>query len=431
MRKSFFHSVPGLFLVLFFLFPPPPVQAGNHLPITVQLVLSRLAPLLEKEDYKKGVELLQTFRQRCTAADQHSSDHDTVCFHPEITFNLGNCYLFLKQYDKAVDAYRQAVKRDPDHSSAWLNLARALYEKGTYSEAASSFMHGYETGGSKDPQILYYAGACRLMSGENKMALEILERLFSSHPGSIKAEWKEYMVHALLATDQPVRALPFIKELARDYRGKKQIRWQEILLYHYLRLDMGKKALALARRLAARSPSVSKWWKALTHIHLNRGEYRQGLTALTIYSFLTPLDEDEKKLCGDLNLQLGIPVRALPIYEEILTKKMDKQLLQQIVTIYIRQGRDKEALEYLNAVSLGPKDLPLLRLKGELLYTLKKFRQAEKVFNTIAGIDRKHAGPALMMAGYAAWHAGDTQRAITILKKRQVLKNRKSRQYAH
>ncbi len=422
MNKTFFHLLPWPLLFLFFLFPVPSVQAGNRLPISVQLVLSRLAPLLEKQEYKKGVELLRTFRQRCAPADQHTSDHDTVCSHPEITFNLGNCYLFLDRYDQAEAAYRQTVKRDPNHSPAWLNLARALYEKQNYSEAASCFIRGYETGSPKDPQTLYYAGACRLMSGENRRALKILERLFSSHPESIKPEWKEYMVHALLATDQPVRALPYIEELTGDYTGKKQIRWQEILLYHYLRLKMEKKALTLARKLADQSPSVSNWWKALAHIHLNRGEYRKSLTALTIYGFLTRLNEDEKKLYADLDLQLGIPVRALPIYEQSLARKMDKQLLQQVVTLYSRQGKINKALEHLNTVSPGEKDTALLRLKGELLYTQKKFTQAEKTFIKIAELDKKHAGSALLMAGYAAWKTGNTRDALAFFQKAKTFK---------
>ena len=395
MKKVFCHLFLSLTMLLFFLFPAASAKAQDHLPIAVRLVLSRLAPLLENREYKKGVDLLRTFQQRCTSGNEKSPDLDTICSHPEITFSLGNCYLLQEQYDKAIAAYRQTVRRAPNHPSAWLNLARALYEKQNYPEAASCFMRGYDTGSPRDPQLLYYASACHLMSGKNEKALKILERLFRTYPGSIKPEWKEYMVHALLATNQPLRALPYIKELADGYRGEKQIRWQEILLYHYLRLDMEEKSLALARRLAIQSPSVSNWWKALTHIHLNRGEYREGLTALTIYSFLTPLNDDEKKLYADLNLQLGIPIRALPIYEKILTRKMDKKLLQQVVTIYSRQGKIKKALEHLNAVSLGQKDIPLLRLKGELLYTQKKFNQAEKVFKKIAELDKNHAGPAL------------------------------------
>lgn len=425
MKRFFFHPTASLFLLLFFLFPPPPVQALNRLPISVQLVLSRLSPLLEKQEYKKGVELLRTFQQRCVPADRHLSDHNTVCSHPEITFNLGNCYLFLDLYDRAAAEYRQTVRRDPNHSPAWLNLARALYEQKDYSEAASCFIKGYETGSPGDPQILYYAGACHLMSGENHKALKTLERLFSSHPESIRPEWKEYMVHALLATGQPFRALPYIEELARDYSGRKQLRWQEILLYHYLRLNMETKALTLARGLADQSPSVSTWWKALTHIHLNRGEYRDGLTTLTIYGFLTPLNENEKKLYADLNLQLGIPVRALPIYEKCLSRKMDKQLLHQVVTIYSRQGKIKKALEHLNTVSPGPKDIPLLRLKGDLLYNLKQFGKARKIYEKIAGLDKKHAGPALLMAGYAAWQAGNMQNAMDNFKKAAAFKKQK------
>jgi tetratricopeptide (TPR) repeat protein len=414
-----------LLTALFF----PPVTRGNtrniSIPLSVRLVLSRLSPFLDRQNYKEGARLLLNFQKRCEPSNEKTLQSQTECYHPEITFALGNCFLLQQQFDKAITAYNQTVKRDPGHTSAWLNLARAFYETRNYDNAALCFLRGYETAEKKDPQLLYYTGACHLMAGMEKKALKIFERLFASHPTAIIPQWKEYMVHALLATNQPLRALPFIRELAGEYTGSKQISWQEILLYQYLQLNMEKKALVLARRLADQAPTISNWWKALTHIHLNRGDYSKALTTLTIYSFLEPLNDDEKKLFADLNMQLGIPLRTLAIYENYLQNKMDKRLLLKLVSAYNRLGTTQKALECLNTVSLGKKDIALLRLKAELLYIHRQFSQAAKIYEKIAGFDQKHAGSSLLMAGYATWQAGNPQTAEKLFRKAAASKEQK------
>jgi tetratricopeptide (TPR) repeat protein len=170
---------------------------------------------------------------------------------------------------------------------------------------------------------------------------------------------------------------------------------------------MRAEALAYARMLTRQTPTIAKWWKALTHIQLNDSQYEEALAALTIYSFLNPLTLEEKQLLADLNLQLGIPVKATPVYETCLQEKPVKRLLQHLVLAYRQLGRPDTALERVDTFQINPKDADLMLLKGELHYQLKQFDKAVAAYRKAAQNKGKHAGRAWLMAGYAAWQMDD------------------------
>jgi tetratricopeptide (TPR) repeat protein len=311
--------------------------------------------------------------------------------------------LLQEQHKPAIAAYGHSVARDPNHTYAWLNLAKANYEIANYAEAGRCFDRGYETDPKKKPKHLYLSAAAYLMAGDHHRSIGLFERLMAAHPAAMTPAWKENLVHALMAADMQRRALPYIRELADVYTGDKQIQWQEILLYQYVKLDMRAEALACVRMLTRRTPTIAKWWKALTHIQLNDSQYEEALAALTIYSFLSPLTIDEKQLLADLNLQLGIPVKATPVYEACLQEKPDKKLLQHLVLAYRQLGRPDTALERFDAFQINPEDADLMLLKGELHYQLEQFDKAAVAYRKAARNKGKHVGRAWLMAGYAAW----------------------------
>ena len=375
----------------------------RDLPLPVQVVLKQIDPLLQQKDYPRAVKRLLAFQTRGGPAPAPGVTDPRGYHHPEIYYALGNCYLMQQKFEPAARAYRDAVTRDPAHTYAWLNLAKANYEIKDYTEAGRCFGQGYASAREKNPEHLYFSAAAYLMAGDHLQSIVIFEQLLSKHPQAVKPQWKEHFVHALLTADQPRRALPYIRELAHIYTGDKQIQWQEILLHQYLQLEMNAEALALARTLTEQAPTTAKWWKALAHIQLDAGRNDDALAALTVYAFLTPLSLEEQKLLADLSLQAGIPVKAAPVYETCLKEKPNKEFLRRLVIAYRQLGRSDTALRRLEEFGLTPEDHELLMLKGELLYALEKFEQAAAVFRRAAKIEGPHTGRAWLMAGYAAW----------------------------
>jgi len=58
---------------------------------------------------------------------------------PKLAFHLGSVCQKAKQYDKAIDAYRQALEMDPTYDKAQYNLALTYMDAGKYEDAADSF----------------------------------------------------------------------------------------------------------------------------------------------------------------------------------------------------------------------------------------------------------------------------------------------------
>jgi len=404
-RKAMTILIMGLLLMI-----SARIEAKEKIPLPAHIVLFKAQQLMEKEQYTQAAHILKTFQNKGKKT-WHPGDPDPKGYHHyQIAFTRANCHLMADQPSEAIPQYRSAVSAKPDFSSGWMNLAKCLYDLNDYVQASHAFLKGYETAAEKKPATLYYAALCLLTAGNNAHALTLFERLLDRHPRNIKLEWKEAVVQAYLSADRPRKALPLIEELSEKTTGAKQVSWQEIRLQQYLTLNMKGKALKYVRWLTRQYPLEPKWWKGLAHLHLNENRYKPALTALTVKSFLAPLTARETALVADLNMTLDIPILAVRFYEKILSEKQTGDGLMKIARGYLRLHRPETALKWLQKGIAKKKDHKHTLLKGEILYELERYAEALTMFTTAAH-QKKKSGYAWLMAGYAAWAAGDAEKS--------------------
>ena len=382
-------------------------SSADDIPMAARLVLNKAGDLMNKKDYDRAIKTLTEFQARGASSMKPDDPDPRGYHHYMVCFALGNCYLIRERYADAAASYRKGLERNPDHCASWLNLANALYESEKFNEAGQSFARGYETADQKKPDHLYFSAASFYMAGHYDRSIAAFERLYKNHGADIKPEWKENFVHVLLAAGQPRRALPIVKELAAQLTGKDKIRWQETLLSLYLQLNMREQALAYSLELTRDDPTFAKWWKALAHTQLNYSHYKQALAAMTVYGWLTPLNDEEQKLLADLNLQLGIPVKAAPLYETLIDRKPNKGLLKSLALACQQLDRPDRVLSYMERFKAGEKDAELLMLKGDLLYSMGRYEDAARSYRRAAEGKTRGAGRAWLMAGYAALRIND------------------------
>lgn len=395
-------------MMFFFLVLSATVSFADQkpLPLGVQVVLQKVGAFMAEKAYAEAFEVLTRFNARSKKRFNPKIDDPRGYHHPEIYFARGNCHLLLEQYAEAAAAYEKSLARDPTHTGAWLNLAKVRYEQKKPLAAAHCFEKGYAAAPEKNPEHLYFAACAYLMGEKYDHAINLFEKLSHAHPKAVKPSWKENYVHALLAADRSLEALPLIESLTQICTGDKKVQWQEILLSQYLALEQLRKALAFVKQLTRESPTTARWWKAMAHVQLNMGEQKNALCALMIYGYLTPLNREEKRLLADLNLQLGIPAKAAPLYESLAADKPDKNIIKNLAVAYQQQGNGEQALEHLQKFDDSYQEPELLMFQGDLLYAMGKFPQAAKIYRKAAAYsDIK--GRAWLMAGYAAWQAED------------------------
>jgi len=402
----------ALLALLGLLLAPPAATAApapDDIPVAARLVLREVSNLMDKEAYDEAIETIAAFRARGGPAPSADAPDPKGYRHPMLDLALGNLYLLKADYPQALAPLRRVVAAWPDRVDAWLNLAKAGYETGAYDEAAAGFAAAYQRSPEKDPEHLYFSAVAHLMAKSHAKAIEAFERLFAAHPQAIRSEWRENFVQALMAAEMPRRALPLVKELAARSTGGERRRWQEMGLHLYLQLEMPHEARTFVRRLVEEDPATARWWKALVHVELAAGRHAEALAALTVYGYLEPLTDEEKKLWADLNLQLQIPARAAPVYAELLERAPDRKLLEKLIAAYRQMARYDEALAQLDRHGGGQNDPKLLMLRADLLYAARRFGEAAAAYRLAAGRDRQAAGQAWLMAGYAAWQVNDLE----------------------
>ncbi|MFK7904790.1 MAG: tetratricopeptide repeat protein, partial [Chitinophagales bacterium] len=60
--------------------------------------------------------------------------------YPGLQMQIGNCYLYLKQWELALKSYQQALNHDPDNNHAWHGKGLVLSKLGRYEEAIADLL---------------------------------------------------------------------------------------------------------------------------------------------------------------------------------------------------------------------------------------------------------------------------------------------------
>ncbi|WP_286820250.1 tetratricopeptide repeat protein [Desulfobacter sp. UBA2225] len=382
-------------------------QGYQKMPVGIQRLLINVRKAMDKNDYAAAVKLIQ--------ADQAKSKSNTPCSHPTVCLALGNCFLMQKEMPHAESAYLTALSLDKNYLDAQVNLAKIYTDTNQTAKAVKAFWAAYQLSDPKNPKYLYYSAVMALTDGKTQTAIRRFDSLFSAHPDQVTRQWRENYANALVTAQQWKKAAPVLRDLIAQSKGESRIKWQEALLQIYLTINDTGKALDLAGTLSRQAPSEARWWKALIHIHLTRGEYANAFEDLIIYSFVTPLTRQEKKLFADLSLQLNIPARAARMYETLITESAGKksspshnrQMINGLVCAYRQMDQGDKALAVLNRLDPQAGNPELLLLKGDVLYETKNYKAADKAFRTAALKNCSQKGQAWLMAGYAAWQYND------------------------
>jgi tetratricopeptide (TPR) repeat protein len=388
------------------------------LPFGAAAVLSKAHELAKEEKFNQALEILEKFKARSEADGPAPDLEDPRGYHhAEIYFMTGYIHYQKGEPDAAEHAYDQALIADPDHIDALVSLGRVCYEQEKYSKAADSFYAAYSKGGRQEPSYLYYAAVSYLTGDFTDKSVKCFRQLADLHPDKIQPLWRENLVHAYLSANLGKEALSHIKILADIYEGDKKIQWQEILLHQYLELGMYYQARDYILELTSRAPLVAKWWKAMAHVALETDDQDKAVSAMTIYSYLSPLSTREKKLLGDLYLQAEIPVKAIEAYENIDGGNVDKEVLRNLVIALQQAAKQEKAVKVLEDFEKIERDPELMMLKADLLYQMEKYEAAADSYKSAARIGGGHSGRAWLMAGYAAWGAEDLKTAENAFKR--------------
>lgn len=127
--------------------------------------------------------------------------------------NLGVVLVQLGRFDEAVTAYEAALKQDPSNAPLRLNLALAFYKKGDLKNAAAEFER-LHNGDPDNERIATLLGDCYLRLGRNSDAEALAAPLHQRHPDN--ADLSYVLGSALIANGKQREGVVLVEGVAKS-----------------------------------------------------------------------------------------------------------------------------------------------------------------------------------------------------------------------
>lgn len=135
--------------------------------------------------------------QKLTEAAEHLNA--ALRIHPTYKnsmLQLGNCYNYLKQYEKAIDYYNKVLTMDPNDKNAYNNLGITYRDAGRYYgeekgdlNKAINYLQKAIPFDPNEYETLRLLGVAYGVSGNNNKAIEFFTKALASRPNNADAMW--------------------------------------------------------------------------------------------------------------------------------------------------------------------------------------------------------------------------------------------------
>jgi tetratricopeptide (TPR) repeat protein len=172
---------------------------------------ARIEPPVTSEERGLLVEIQSLMAaEKRDAALQKLASSNLTAKSPALTFNLGNLYFETGETEKAITAYRSALKDYPSFRRSHQNLALALVRQEKLPEALEHLTEAIRLGDSSG-STFGLLGYCRLARQEYASALQAYRTAQITEPDV--ADWKAGMAHCLQQTGAEQEAIALLDEV--------------------------------------------------------------------------------------------------------------------------------------------------------------------------------------------------------------------------
>lgn len=260
---------------------------------------------------------------------------------------------------KAVEIGRSTEASYPENLDALVSLGKALVAAGD-SAGAKNLLSKMTRLANFDPGRQYQIAQLQLLSGNASGAAYSLEKALSESPDYLPA--KVLMVEVEQALGQEgaaeTRALTLLKsnpELPRLHRSLGDIR---------MRTGRFAEAAESYQRALSKEPITDNAVRYLT-AQLRGGNAAKGLDFMRGWVAQHPADRAAARALGEAYLRAGQYPSARKVFESLLAKGDDPQVLNSLAASQLLEGKTQEALATAKrALALSPGDPAILDTTG-------------------------------------------------------------------
>ena len=345
------------------------------------------APPTAEESFAKGVQL----HQAGDILGAIEAYQDALAREPQridARSNLGAAYVRLGRYAEAVREYRRALEVDPGHAGVRFNLALALYKSGFVPEAAKEL----EQVLSLDPKhtaALLLLSDCRLQMGDEAGVIALLE----PHEADLGQDrlYSYLMGTALLQRNELERGQVFIDRLFRE-GDTAPVRL--LMGVAHLRRKDPRSALAEFERAVQLDPKLPTVHSLHGLALMGSGRRADAGEAFRAEFANNPNDFDS-------NLYLGLLLKDEGKLDEAgdhlkrasRLRPEDPRVLYGLGSLHLAEGRNEEAEKALAAVTAAvPEYAQAHVLLATTYYRLKKKELGDQERDIADRLERERQG---------------------------------------
>jgi tetratricopeptide (TPR) repeat protein len=271
----------------------------------------------------------------------------------------------MKKEKQALSHYEACAELYPNHAPIWQNIGKICFDLKQYEKAGDCLLKAYEADNKKNSPALYHVAVSYIMAGKEK------------------------------------KALPHLVYLSSGQAGPPKIEWLEAMLKVYMDLQLNEKTFELINRLLDKNGNHPRWWKILAQFYLQQNDYKNALAALTIHSYLTPVNREDMVLLGDLASTVGVPLKAGAYYKKALSLSNRPADYEKLASAYLAAYKPAKAKQVLTMALEKKPESGLWFMMGQVLYQEENFDKAYHAFDQSARLDPGN-GEAYLMMGYCA-----------------------------
>ncbi len=306
-----------------------------------------------------GTRALQWATQAVRLDPENSTAHN----------NVGAALMLLGRTDEATDAYQAAVEIRPNNIRYWENLASALLQSGQY-ERLVRITEDELLSRQPDSGLTYQMlGEVYLQLGQPKSALDALRMAESLLPDPTVLQ--DSLVVALAASGQGAELLRYLEQ-AHELPADAWVRSGDMLLQQG---DLEHAVRAYERAQSAfsgrlDSSSVLRIQVQRAELLIQMGDLQEAKGIAVEILALHPMEPRGQKLMGDILRIEGSLSAALAAYQRAdQLMPNTPAIIFALAEVYAEQGGESEALAYFEKTAeLAPNFASVHYRWGEFLW---------------------------------------------------------------
>jgi Tfp pilus assembly protein PilF len=306
----------------------------------------------------------------------------------DVRSNLGAAFARLGRYEDAGREYRRALDVDPKNAPVRFNLALALYKTAQATEAAEELERVIAQDPRNKAAVLVLAD-CRLQMGDDERVVGLLEP-WEAELGQDRL-YAYLMGTALLRRNEAQRGQVFIDRLFRE--GDTATARVLMALAH-LRREDPRSALVELERAVQLDPKLPTVHSLLGRALMETGRRPEAAEAFRREFELNPSDFDS-------NLFLGLLLRDEGKLDEAFDhlkranrlRPLDPRVLYGLGSTHLAAGRVEDAEKALVAVTSAAPDYAQAHVLLAMVYYRQKNKEAgDRERDIAARLERERQG---------------------------------------